>query len=86
MGRLAAVIPAFNEAGTIRDVAARTLTLEISEAEMTARRAAWTPPDLSGRAPRGYARLFADEITQADEGCDFRFMEGADHLPEPDIF
>lgn len=68
------------------NMAARTLTLNVPDEELARRRAAWSPPDHSARAPRGYARLFAQEITQADEGCDFRFMEGTQLLPEPEIY
>jgi L-arabonate dehydrase len=56
------------------DVARRTLTLRVDEAELGRRRAAWTP-----RPPhftRGYGRLFLDHVLQADEGCDFDFLRG----------
>lgn len=57
------------------DVAARRLDLLVDENEIAARLAAWksTPP----RHPlpaRGYARLFTQSVTQADEGCDFDFL------------
>src|SRR5690606_12182855 len=52
------------------DVARRRLQLEVSDEELAMRRVAWSPrPD---RHQRGYGRLYADEITQAPEGCDFR--------------
>ena len=56
------------------DVPRRTLTLEVDEAELGRRRAAWTPrpPHFS----RGYGRLFLDHVLQADEGCDFDFLRG----------
>ena len=56
------------------DVPRRTLTLEVAEAELGRRRAAWTPrpPHFS----RGYGRLFLDHVLQADEGCDFDFLRG----------
>lgn len=60
------------------DVSARTLTLEISEAEIAARLAAWTPPPtLSNMPGHGYRKLYQTSVTQADIGCDFDFM-----LPE----
>ena len=52
------------------DVAGRTLTLEVSDAELAARRADWTPP--APRAERGYAKLYVDHVLQANEGVDFR--------------
>jgi dihydroxy-acid dehydratase len=56
-------------------VARRTLTLHVSDAELTRRKAAWAP-----RPPhytRGYGRLFLDHVLQPDEGCDFDFLRGA---------
>jgi dihydroxy-acid dehydratase len=65
------------------DVAARTLTLEVDEAELGRRRAAWKPP--APRYPRGYGIMFSRHITQADKGCDFDFLEGTEPIPEPEI-
>ena len=38
-----------------------------------ARRAAWTPPELEFQ--RATAQLYAQHVTQANEGCDFDFLE-----------
>jgi dihydroxy-acid dehydratase len=65
------------------DVEKRTLQLEVREGEIARRLAEWTPPDRS--FPRGYNRLYAAHITQADKGCDFDFLEGTALLPEPEI-
>jgi len=66
------------------DVEARTLTLEVSDAELAKRKAAWTPPPRP--VDRGYLHLFLNEVTQADEGCDFRFLHYTGHpTPEPRI-
>ncbi len=65
------------------DVAARTLTLEVSDEELAARRAAWVAPP--AHYTRGFGKLSADQITQANEGCDFRVLEGAERVPEPEI-
>ena len=36
---------------------------------------------------RGYAALYIEQVTQADEGCDFKFLQGAPgETAEPDIF
>jgi L-arabonate dehydrase len=57
------------------DVPARTLTLEVSAAELAARRAAWTPP---AEAPAsGYAWLYTQHVMQADAGADFDFLRGS---------
>ena len=68
------------------DVPARRIHLNVSDAELAERRAAWvTPPR---RYERGYGWMYAQHILQANEGCDFDFLEtgfGAP-VPEPDIF
>ena len=65
------------------DVPARRLDLQIPEAEMAARRSAWTsaPP----RFARGFGVLFSRHVSQADQGCDFDFLEGTAATPEPEI-
>jgi dihydroxy-acid dehydratase len=68
------------------DVPARTIHLNISDEELAARRAAWVAPP--PRYERGYGWMFGRHILQADQGCDFDFLEtgfGA-AVPEPDIF
>lgn len=68
------------------DVPARSIRLEVSDQELAARRAGWTPPP--PRYERGYGWMFSRHIRQADQGCDFDFLEtgfGAP-VPEPDIF
>jgi dihydroxy-acid dehydratase len=65
------------------DVPARRLQLKVSEEELIRRRAAWQPP--KPKYQRGFGALFQDNITQAHEGCDFRFLEGTATTPEPEI-
>jgi dihydroxy-acid dehydratase len=65
------------------DVPARKLTLQVSDAELTRRKAAWRPP--APRYGRGYGRVFASHVTQANEGCDFDFLERGDATPDPEI-
>ncbi len=65
------------------DVPGRTISLDIPEAELAARLAAFKPrrrPEL-----RGYVKLHAEHVKQADEGCDYDFLEGTDPIPEPEI-
>ena len=67
------------------DVEQRRIHLDISDAELEKRRAAWSPPPR--RFSRGYGKLFEDEVTQANEGCDFRFLHPDGSKPEdPEIF
>lgn len=55
------------------DVDARSLNMDVSEAELASRRAAWTPP--APRYTRGYGWMYARHIGQADTGCDFDFLQ-----------
>ena len=66
------------------DVEQRRIHVELSEQELGHRRAMWKAP--LPRYEAGYGMLFCNEITQANEGCDFRFLRGARNTPDPDIF
>jgi dihydroxy-acid dehydratase len=65
------------------DVPGRRLTLRVSEEELGRRRAGWRPREVI--YPRGYGRIYAQHVTQADKGCDFDFLEGTVPTPEPEI-
>src|SRR5438874_270381 len=68
------------------DVAARTINLDVSEAELAKRQAAWKAPE--PRYERGYGWMFTRHIKQANEGCDFDFLETGFGKPveEPSIY
>jgi dihydroxy-acid dehydratase len=68
------------------DVDARSIRMEVSDAELARRRAAWTPPE--PRFERGYGWVFTKHIQQANEGCDFDFLrtEFGAPVPEPVIY
>jgi len=68
------------------DVPKRTIRMEVTDAELARRKAAWTPPP--PRYERGYGWMFSRHIGQADQGCDFDFLETAfgAAVAEPDIF
>ena len=66
------------------DVPERTLHWHVSDEEIARRRAA--RPARSPLPKRGYARLYAQSVTQADQGCDFDFLAGRTPGAEPDIF
>jgi dihydroxy-acid dehydratase len=55
------------------DIAARTLTLKVPDAELAARKAAWKAP--APKFSRGYGVMYLKHIQQADKGCDFDFLE-----------
>ena len=65
------------------NVPARRLELKVSEDELERRRAAWKKP--APHYERGYGALYQRHITQADQGCDFDFLEGTAPTAEPEI-
>jgi len=65
------------------DVAGRRIHLHVSDDELSRRRAAWTAPQ--PHYQRGYGAMFAQHIGQADQGCDFDFLQAGAATPEPEI-
>ena len=65
------------------DVERRRLQLLIDDAEMMKRKRAWKAP--ARRFERGYGALFSQHIRQANEGCDFDFLEGTAPTADPEI-
>jgi len=65
------------------DVEARKLHLHVTDDELARRKAAWTPPPQ--KFTRGFGALYQRHITQADQGCDFDFLEGVAPTAEPEI-
>jgi dihydroxy-acid dehydratase len=65
------------------DVSKRSIHVDLSDAEIAERIKAYKPPPRN--YPRGYYRLFAQHTRQANEGCDFDFLEGRGGIPEPEI-
>jgi dihydroxy-acid dehydratase len=65
------------------DIPARRLSLNVSDEELARRRAAWRKP--APRYARGYGRLFSEHVSQANEGCDFDFLERGPPTPDPEI-
>ncbi|MCR3721573.1 MULTISPECIES: IlvD/Edd family dehydratase [Prauserella salsuginis group] len=60
---------------TVRlSVADRVLSLEVPDDELATRREQQpvTPPETPAR---GYRKLFVDQVTQAEDGADFRFLQ-----------
>jgi dihydroxy-acid dehydratase len=54
------------------DVPSRKITLRLEQNEFLKRLSERKPADPLYR--RGYGKLFLDQVTQAHEGCDFRFL------------
>ena len=67
----------------ILDVAARRLHLDVDDAELARRRAQWRKP--APHFARGFGALYQNHISQANDGCDFDFLEGTAPTPEPEI-
>jgi dihydroxy-acid dehydratase len=65
------------------DIPGRRLSVQVSDEELDRRRAAWRKPP--PRYGRGYGRLFSEHVSQANEGCDFDFLERAAPTPDPEI-
>jgi dihydroxyacid dehydratase/phosphogluconate dehydratase len=68
------------------NVPKRTIHLNISDEEMVMRKAAWQAPPK--RFERGYGHMFTQHILQADQGCDFDYLETSFGAPvsEPVIY
>ena len=68
------------------DLPNRRLDMLVDEAELEKRRAAWKQPE--PRFERGWGWMFSRHVTQADQGCDFDFLQSDfGRTPgEPDIF
>jgi dihydroxy-acid dehydratase len=68
------------------DVPGRKLHLHVDDAELARRKAAWKAP--APRFDRGFGALYQQHIRQANDGCDFDFLEpvnppgGDRHEPE----
>jgi dihydroxy-acid dehydratase len=65
------------------DVPKRRLALEVDDAELARRREAWRAP--VAHFERGFGALYQRHVTQANEGCDFDFLEGTAPTPDPEI-
>ena len=65
------------------DVAKRSINVALTDVEIAERIKGYKPPPRN--YPRGYYKMFAEHTRQANEGCDFDFLEGAEGIPEPEI-
>ncbi|MCY4151299.1 MAG: dihydroxy-acid dehydratase [Aestuariivita sp.] len=59
-------------------VANKCIDLLVDDEELDRRRSAWVPGVVPLNARRGYDRLYAAEVLQADDGCDFAFLRPVD--------
>ena len=65
------------------DVEKKIVNLKISEGEFKTRQQAWRRP--APKYGRSYGAIFSRHVKQANEGCDFDFLEGTAPTAEPEI-
>jgi dihydroxy-acid dehydratase len=65
------------------DVEGRRIELMVDAAELARRRAAWSPPP--AHFSRGFGALYLKHVRQANEGCDFDFLEDGVATGDPEI-
>jgi dihydroxy-acid dehydratase len=65
------------------DVERKALNLKVNEEELARRKAAWKRPP--PKYERSYGAIFSRHVKQANEGCDFDFLEGTAPTAEPEI-
>ena len=59
------------------DVEARTLNIDITEAELASRKPNNATVDGFAKSARGWQKLYIDHVMQADTGCDLDFLVGS---------
>jgi dihydroxy-acid dehydratase len=65
------------------DVQKRELNLKVAPDELQRRRSGWKAP--ARKYERSYGAIFSRHVKQADEGCDFDFLEGTAPVADPEI-
>lgn len=60
------------------DATKRRIDLLVGDEELAIRRSAWVKPLPHPGSDRGYLRLYIEQVTQADSGCDFAFCMPAE--------
>jgi dihydroxy-acid dehydratase len=65
------------------DVQQRELNLKVEASELSRRKASWKQPPR--KYERSYGAIFSRHVKQADEGCDFDFLEGTAAVADPEI-
>ncbi|MFB2713664.1 L-arabinonate dehydratase [Aeromonas veronii] len=66
------------------DIANGRLNMQVSDEELAERRRTLKP--VHKVYERSYAALYQQHVTQADQGCDFDFLQAGSKVPEPPIF
>ncbi|WP_258041659.1 IlvD/Edd family dehydratase [Citrobacter amalonaticus] len=66
------------------NIEAGTLNMRVDDTELAQRRTALKPTHQT--FSRSWSALYQQHVTQADEGCDFDFLQNGSDIPEPPIF
>lgn len=66
------------------NIDAGTLNMLVDDTTLARRRADFQPTHRVFQ--RSWAALYQQHVTQADEGCDFDFLQAGSDVPEPPIF
>lgn len=66
------------------DIHGGSLNMRVSDQELALRRENLKPTHR--KYARSFAALYQQHVTQADEGCDFDFLQEHADVPEPDIY
>lgn len=66
------------------DIENGSLNMLVSDEELAERRRNLKPQHKVYE--RSYAALYQQHVTQADQGCDFDFLQAGSDVPEPPIF
>jgi len=53
----------------------KSIELLVSDEELAHRKSEWKSENVPPEQRRGYDKLYASEVSQADEGCDFGFLQ-----------
>ena len=61
------------------------IDLLVEEDELTRRRESGLAEMQTAAPGRGYQKLYYDSVLQAEDGCDFDFLESGPPTPEPEI-
>lgn len=65
----------------------KSIELLVSNEELAQRKLGWKSENIPAEQRRGYDRLYSSEVSQADEGCDFAFLQpiGTQTLAEDEV-
>ena len=62
----------------------KSIELLVDETELNRRRACWVSNNQEVKTRRGYDRIYAEQVLQADEGCDFAILQANPETNEED--